>query len=88
VAVAIDALSPLGLREHPGKHRGHEDDAPLRKASKHWPKLVDDGGGAAAIVYAGTLGAGVLKSTDGGNSGQASNSGLTDANIRAVAIGA
>jgi photosystem II stability/assembly factor-like uncharacterized protein len=83
-ALAIDTLTPLGLREHPGRHRGDEDYSP-QGVSRHWPKF-DNGHGAAAIIYAGTLSSGVLKSTDGGSSWQASNSGLFTNGVRALVI--
>ena len=85
--LAIDTLSGRDVRQHPGRHRGHpDDDAPPKGVLKHWPRGIDGSTGAAAVVYAGTLGAGVLKSTDGGNTWQPSNTGLTIRLVRALAI--
>lgn len=84
VTLAIDTLNPLGVREPPGQ--GDPNDVPSNGVSTQWPRLVDDGRGASAIVYAGTLGLGVFRSADGGRTWAPSNSGLTTRNVLAVVI--
>src|SRR5262245_42899354 len=80
VTVAIDAHNTLGEREHPGNDESQDDGTPSNGASKNWPR------GASAVVYVGTLGAGVFKSVDGGATWEARNSRLTVPTVRALVI--
>src|SRR5215471_18473233 len=66
VTLAIDTLNPLGVQERPDEQSGEDDDASANGASNMFPRLVDNGRGASAVVYAGTLGLGVFRSADGG----------------------
>lgn len=69
---------------------------PLRAGENVWTPVGPDSGGAVTalavhptdprIVYAGTLGGGIFKSTDGGQSWQAANEGLGSPFIRALVI--
>ncbi|MBI4464983.1 MAG: hypothetical protein HY647_09790 [Acidobacteria bacterium] len=69
-------------------------------ATANFPRSIQAGGGPvggfitsmaidpanSATVYAGTDGGGIFKSTDGGQSWAAANSGLTDSDVNVVAI--
>jgi photosystem II stability/assembly factor-like uncharacterized protein len=95
VALAIDAVTALSVREHPGHHHGHGHARLVQLISRLSAKIGNGRGkghgnghgqGAATIIYAGTLGMGVLKSTDGGDSWQASNAGITNVSVQSLAI--
>ncbi len=83
-----DGLNGAGLNLHPGRADTNSTDVPVFNELSYciFTAALAVDSNDATIIYAGTNGAGVFKSVDGGLNWVAMNSGLTDLNIQAMVI--